>query len=159
MALCVTPDRSHNPLPVTRADKRIKCHDDGPVAEHIKLRHNHSHGEKTQWPSPYFFVWCCDNCGRQGGMTVKMNEQCPECQHYRCLNCDVEVVRTYPRDSCADSGTLTNGPLSSIYSPKLYAPGLQALMGGKRSDGHLGHSSPKILKYGQRFSTTVRYLG
>jgi hypothetical protein len=34
-------------------------------------------------------VWNCDNCGRQGGMSVEI-EDCPDCEHPRCENCRTE---------------------------------------------------------------------
>ncbi|TAQ86010.1 hypothetical protein B7494_g5663 [Chlorociboria aeruginascens] len=39
---------------------------------------------------PWVFIWSCDNCGREGGMTVLL-EQCPECEHHRCMYCKVEA--------------------------------------------------------------------
>jgi hypothetical protein len=38
------------------------------------------------------WVWTCDNCRTQGGMTVFI-QHCPECQHLRCDHCVLELLR------------------------------------------------------------------
>lgn len=64
-------------------------------------------------------TWYCDNCGLQGGMTIRI-QQCPECYHHRCPHCLVELRRfnvfVEPK----------KGLDPSVRNPDLYKSGLLA---------------------------------
>lgn len=67
-------DQRHNILPEAMVGKDI------PAAATLQ-----SSSGASNW------LWTCDNCFEQGGMTVTI-EQCPGCYHHRCDYCPVELT-------------------------------------------------------------------
>ena len=170
--MSVTIARGYIALPRDRATKAPKLDNDASVVKRTKLHivpraspsryhrgisHDQGSNKGYNGHEYYSVWWFCDNCGTpggSGGMSVKLNELCPECQHQRCPYCAVE---RHLEPSTAIQNMPKRGPLPSIPPPNNLAPVL-SLLGVKQQDCLKIRSTPRMMEYAPYFATTLRGL-